>query len=254
MAAVSWVDSHCHVQDFEDVDDAVDRAVAAGVERMVAVGTDAASSRRAVELARRRPEVWASVGLHPHEASRWSSERDAVLDLVDDPRVVAVGESGFDLHYRHSPEEDQEAAFRAHVALAHRTGKALVIHTREAWEQTFDVLVDEGTPPRTVFHCFTGGAAEAARALELGAWLSFSGIVTFSNADDVREAAREVPASRLLVETDAPFLAPEPHRGKRNEPAHVRHVGERLASEVLDRDVGALAGECTAAAEAVFGW
>jgi TatD DNase family protein len=142
---------------------------------------------------------------------------------------VAVGECGLDHHYEHSPGPDQDAAFRAQIRLAHHLDRALVIHSREAWDSTFTVLVEEGVPARTIFHCFTGGPTEADRALDLGAALSFSGIVSFKSADDVRAAATLAPADRVLVETDSPYLAPAPHRGKPNEPAYVPLVGAALA-------------------------
>jgi TatD DNase family protein len=231
--AVRWIDSHCHLQPpwhEGDVGAALDRARSVGVDAMVCVGTDLATSRVAVELAAREPDVWAAVGLHPHDASRFVAERDELAELVTAPRVVAVGETGFDLHYRHSEPDVQEAAFRWHLRLAHATDLALVIHTREAWDATFRVLDEEGTPPRTVFHCFTGGPIEAGRAVACGAHLSFSGIVSFRNAQDVRDAAAATPPDRLLVETDAPFLAPVPHRGKPNEPALLPDVGRALAA------------------------
>lgn len=247
-----WVDSHCHLQDEPDAGAVIERARAAGVTAMVCVGTDLASSRRAVELAAAHDEVWAAVGLHPHDASRLGEEWDDLAALVTEPRVVAVGETGFDLHYRHSEPEDQEAAFRAHIGLAHEAGKALVIHSRDAWAGTFRVLEKEGVPPRTVFHCFTGGPAEAERAVALGAHVSFSGIVTFRDADDVRAAATLVPLDRLLVETDSPYLAPHPHRGRRNEPAYVVDVGRGLAA-AIGRDEGDVAAATVRNAASVFG-
>jgi TatD DNase family protein len=143
---------------------------------------------------------------------------------------VAVGECGLDYHYDHSPRAVQREAFAAQIALAHRYGLALVVHSREAWDDTLSVLQAEGVPERTVFHCFTGGAVEARRCLDLGGFLSFSGIVTFKGAADVREAAALCPAERLLVETDSPFLAPVPHRGKPNEPAYLPLVGAAVAA------------------------
>jgi TatD DNase family protein len=226
-----WVDSHCHLASLTvGADDAIARARAAGVVGMVCVGTDAESSRAAIELATNHGDVAATVGLHPHDASRFEDEWDELVELAADPHVVAVGETGFDLHYRYSPREEQEAAFRAHVALCRRLDRTLVIHTREAWDDTFRVLDELGAPTSTVFHCFTGGADEARRALAFGAYISFSGIVSFKNADDVRAAASVTPLSRLLVETDAPYLAPVPHRGKENEPAWVADVGAALAA------------------------
>jgi TatD DNase family protein len=227
---VFWVDSHCHLQTLEGLDDVLARAVAAGVERIVCVGTDRVSSEQAVALAARHDGVWATVGLHPHDASRHDEELEALVELASSPHVVAIGETGFDLHYRYSPDDAQETAFRAQVRLAHETEKPLVIHTRAAWDATFAVLDDERLPARTVFHCFTGGAVEAARAVAIGAYVSFSGIVTFRKSDDVRAGAAEVPIDRLLVETDAPYLAPVPHRGRPNEPSYLPWVGSVLAS------------------------
>jgi TatD DNase family protein len=228
-------------------DAAIARAREAGVAAMVVVGTDLASSREAVDLATRHPDVYATVGLHPHDASRLDGEWDDLVALAKSPRVVAVGEAGFDFHYMHSPPDAQDAAFRAQIRLAHHLERALVIHSRGAWDETFAVLVDEGVPARTVFHCFTGGPTEVDRALDLGAALSFSGIVSFKSADDVRAAAARCPADRLLVETDAPYLAPVPFRGKENEPAFIGAVGAALAAAV-GRDPAAVAASTAAAA------
>lgn len=227
MAA--WTDSHCHLPSLDEPEAALERAHAAGVTQVVSVGTDLASSEQCVALATAHAGVSATVGLHPHDASRLDAEWDALERLARSDGVVGIGETGFDLHYRHSPPADQERAFRAHVRLAHRLGLALVVHTREAWDDTFRVLESEDRPAEVVFHCFTGGPAEAHRALRLGASLSFSGIASFKGADDVREAAALTPPDRLLVETDAPYLAPVPHRGRRNEPAFVVDVGRAVA-------------------------
>jgi TatD DNase family protein len=235
-APLRWTDSHCHLQwepDQGPSDPVGDlaRALEAGVERVVCVGTDLATSRAAVELAANHANVFATVGLHPHDASRLDDEWDDLVALArDGARVVAIGEAGFDLHYEHSPRDAQARAFAAQVALARELDRALVIHTREAWDETFRVLDEVGVPPRTIFHCFTGGPVEAERALVIGAYLSFSGIVSFKTADDLRAAAAIVPVAMLLVETDAPFLAPVPHRGKRNEPALLPVVGAALAA------------------------
>lgn len=239
-APYTWIDSHCHLQLGDgEADGALERALAAGVGRLICIGTDLATSTEAVDLARAHAPVWATVGLHPHDASRHGAEWDRLARLAATEartsprhpgRVVGVGEAGFDLHYRHSPEDTQEESFRAQVRLAKELDLALVIHSRAAWPQTFAVLESEGAPARTVFHCFTGGPDEARRALDLGAWLSFSGIVSFRNAGDLRAAAALTPDDRLLVETDAPFLAPVPHRGRPNEPAYLPAVGEALAT------------------------
>jgi TatD DNase family protein len=249
----AWVDSHCHLPSLEGgAGPALQRARAAGVVGVVCVGTDLASSQAAADLADREPDVVATVGLHPHDASRFDQEWEQLAELARAPQVVAVGETGFDFYYRHSRADEQERAFRAQVALARDLGRALVIHTRDAWDDTFRVLADVGVPARTVFHCFTGGRDEAQRALDLGAYVSFSGIVSFKNADDVRAAAAITPADRVLVETDAPYLAPVPHRGRENEPAWVADVGGALAA-ATGRDLGDVADATRRNAAAVFG-
>jgi TatD DNase family protein len=224
-----WFDSHCHLDhaDPDEADAALARARAAGVVGAVTVGCDAASSRAAIDIATRHGDVWATVGLHPHEARHGV---DTIVALLDERDVVAVGECGLDYHYDHSPRPAQREAFAAQIQLAHARRLPLVIHSREAWSDTFAILDAEGVPPQTIFHCFTGGPDEARRCLDRGAVLSFSGIVTFNNATDVRDAARLCPDDRLLVETDSPYLAPVPHRGRRNEPAHVVHVGSAIAA------------------------
>ncbi len=223
-----WCDSHCHLQ-FDGVPDGwLARADEAGVARMVCIGTDAALSAGAIDVARAHPDrVWATVGLHPHDAKHGV---ETIVGLLDHPEVVAVGECGLDYHYDHSPRPVQRDAFAAQIELARDKRLALVIHTREAWDDTFDVLASTGGADRTIFHCFSGGPDEARRALDLGAYLSFSGIVTFKTAGDLRAAAAITPLDRLLVETDAPYLAPVPHRGRQNEPANVALVGAAVAA------------------------
>jgi TatD DNase family protein len=254
-----WTDDHCHLGHGHDdqVDEAslaaVDASVAeareAGVERLVTVGTDARSSAAAVAFAARHAgTVWATVGLHPHDAK---DGLDRLTELFDRPGVVAVGECGLDYHYDHSPRDAQREAFAAQVAWAHERDLALVIHTREAWEDTFAVLDAEGVPERTVFHCFTGGPDDARAALDRGGHLSFSGIVSFPSAGDVRAAAALCPLDRVLVETDSPYLAPVPHRGRRNRPALVPVVGAALA-EAMGRDVGSVAEATWSNAERVY--
>ena len=247
-----WVDSHCHLPEAADEADAIlDRARNGGVDWLVCVGTDLETSRAATTVAERHEDVYATVGLHPHDAKNLDAEWDALVALAQHPRVVAIGEAGFDVHYLHSPFEDQEAAFRAQIKLAHETKRALVIHSREAWDDTFRVLEDEGVPSRTVFHCFTGGATEARRALDIGTYLSFSGIVTFKNAQDVRDAAALAPLERVLVETDSPYLAPMPHRGSTNEPAYVAFVGAGVAA-ARGEEVDAIAAATAATATSIF--
>lgn len=221
-----WTDNHCHLPAPPEAVDLLDQAQAAGVDRVIDVGTSVASSRTAIAMAEVDPRVWATAGVHPHDAADGLDGLDA---LLDHPRVVAVGECGLDYHYLHSPVDVQRDAFEAQIRLARRRDLALVIHTRDAWDDTFEILGRVGIPERTVFHCFTGGPDEARRCLDLGASLSFSGIVTFPNADDVRNAAALCPHDRYLVETDSPYLAPVPHRGRRNRPELVSVVGEAVA-------------------------
>ena len=170
--------------------------------------------------------IFATAGLHPHEAKHGV---DTIVPYLDDPNVIAIGECGLDYFYDHSPRPEQRQAFAAQIQLAHERSLPLVIHTRDAWEETFDILDAEGTPERTIFHCFTGDRDEARQCLQRGAYLSFSGIVTFKTATDLHEAARLCPIERILAETDSPYLAPVPHRGKPNRPAYVTHVVQALA-------------------------
>jgi TatD DNase family protein len=224
-----WFDTHCHLDDDRlpgGTDGVIAAARAAGVEGLITVGTDAARSAAAIAVAEANDGVWATVGLHPHDAVHGI---DGLAALLDHPKVVAVGECGLDYHYDHSPRPVQRDVFAAQIGLAHERSLSLVVHTRSAWDDTFEILEREGAPARTIFHCFSGGPDEARRCLELGAYLSFSGIVTFKTAGELREAARLCPIERLLVETDAPYLAPVPHRGQRNEPAHVTVVGAAVA-------------------------
>jgi TatD DNase family protein len=225
--AARWTDNHCHLDPGPAGAEAAVEARAAGVERMVTVGTDPARSAEAVAVARSVEGVWATAGVHPHDAKGGLGDLEA---LLAEPEVVAVGECGLDYHYDHSPRPVQREVFAAQVALAKAHGMPLVIHTREAWDDTFAVLAAEGVPERTVFHCFTGGPDEARRCLDLGAWLSFSGIVTFPSAGDLRAAATLCPLDRLLVETDSPYLTPVPHRGRPNRPALVPLVGAGVAA------------------------
>lgn len=225
-----WIDDHCHLGDGSDrwpeAEATIAAAHAAGVMRMITVGCDLASSQLAIDVASAFDDVWATAGVHPHDAS---GGIDGIAELLNHPKVVAVGECGLDYHYDHSPRDQQRSAFAQQIALAHEHELALVVHTREAWEDTFAVLASEGVPERAVIHCFTGGPEEAERCLALGAWLSFSGIVTFPGAPEVLAAAKLCPLDRLLVETDSPFLAPVPHRGRPNTPALVPVVGTAIA-------------------------
>jgi TatD DNase family protein len=228
VIVTDYTDSHCHLYDTRGVavDDVVDAARAAGVTTMINVGCDAATTAAAIAIAAANDGIFATAGLHPHEAKNGV---DTIVAFLDDANVIAVGECGLDYFYDHSPRAQQREAFAAQIQLAHERELPLVIHTRDAWSDTFDILAAEGAPPNTIFHCFTGGPDEARACLELGAYLSFSGIVTFKTAVELHDAARLCPSDRLLAETDSPYLAPVPHRGKPNQPAFVTHVVRALA-------------------------
>ena len=231
-----WTDTHCHLdedryrgegaKDLGGTIGVLENARAAKVSRFITVGCDEESSRTAIDCANQFDDVWASVGLHPHEAVHGV---DTILKLISSPRVVAIGEAGLDYYYEHSARDEQKIAFAAQIQLAHQYHLPLIIHTRDAWNDTFDILRAEGTPEQTIFHCFTGGQDEARRCLDIGAFLSFSGIVTFKSAQDVAGAATLCPLDRILVETDSPYLAPVPHRGRTNQPANVAVVGTHVA-------------------------
>ena len=245
-----WFDNHCHLTTIGgDPAAVVADAAQGGVTRLLTVGCTVGDSAAAAEIAVGFERVWATAGVHPHDASQGT---EGLVDLLDHPRVVAVGECGLDYHYDRSPRPVQATVFARQIHLAHQHDLALVIHSRDAWDDTFAILDTEGIPPRTVFHCFTGGPDEAAGCLERGAHVSISGIVTFGSADDLRDAARAVPADRLLVETDSPFLAPVPHRGKPNRPALVSTVGAFLA-ELRDEPVDEVAATTTANARRLYG-
>jgi TatD DNase family protein len=269
-----WFDSHCHVQEEylgdgargegdKDLPGVLARAADAGVDRLVCIGTGVATSAQAVAVARaahdsdaaaEAPLAWASIGLHPHDAREGVDGVAALLAeemAVADGMVVAVGECGLDYYYEHSPRPAQRAAFAAQIALAHTYELALVIHVRDAWDDLFDILDAEGVPERTILHCFTGGPDEVDRCLRSGMFVSFSGIITFKNASVVRAAAALCPLDRLLVETDSPFLAPVPHRGRANEPALLPLVGATVA-EVKESAVELIAASSAAAATAAF--
>ena len=255
---IRWTDDHCHLPD--DVDlrrSLVADAAEAGVMRLITVGCDVASSEVGITAAGESDAVWATVGVHPHDAKTVVDPGSGAIDLsrieamLARPRVVAVGECGLDYHYDHSPREQQREVFVAQIELARRHDLALVIHTREAWADTFSILEREGVPPRTVFHCFTGGPDEARRGLDLGIHLSFSGIVTFPSATDVQAAAKLCPLDRLLVETDSPYLAPVPHRGRNNRPANVTLVGAAIA-RLKSLSADAIAAATWAAADDLY--
>lgn len=235
--SAALVDSHCHLDSKEfdtDRDAVIERALEAGVERMVAIGTgDGPPDLEAgIRLAERYPNFFATVGVHPHDAAKAGTVIFKRLgDLLRHPKVIALGEIGLDYHYDFSPRETQQAVFVTQMHLAADNRKPIVIHTREAWDDTFALLekhwAAHGVPG--VMHCFSGGPEEARRSLDLGFYLSFGGIVTYPKAMAVHQAATEARLDRILVETDAPYLAPVPKRGKRNEPSLIVNTARRLA-------------------------
>jgi TatD DNase family protein len=245
---VAWIDQHCHLPAGQAATDVVEDARAAGVARMVTVGTSVERSRAMIGIARAHDGIWATAGVHPHDAKEGL---DGLEGLLDEPEVVAVGEAGLDHHYDHSPRDVQAEVFARQIGLAHSHDLPLVVHTREAWEETFAILDREGTPARTVFHCFTGGPDEGAECRARGGLLSFSGIVTFPSGGPLRAAAAECPLTELMVETDSPYLAPVPHRGKRNRPALVPLVGAAVA-EAKGVDVGEVEAVTWATAAAFY--
>ena len=254
-ATVEWIDNHCHVARSSDLAGVVADAAAAGVVAMVDVACSVEESEQHPALVADQPNVWSTVGVHPHEAGPDEPRLGRLAELLDEhpERVVAVGECGLDYFYEHSPRDAQQRVFAAQVRLANERDLPLVIHTRDAWDDTFAVLGTEGVPRRTVFHCFTGGPAEAERCLELGAVLSISGIVTYASADDLRAAVGLAPLERLMVETDSPFLKPSQARRKgRNQPSLVPFVGATVAS-VKGLPVEQVAAATTSRAREFFG-
>jgi len=232
-----WIDSHCHLdsEQFDsDREAVIERALAAGVDKMVAIGTGDGPPdlETGIRLAESHAAMYATVGVHPHDAAKATAETYRHLaELLRHPKVVALGEIGLDYHYDFSPREVQRDVFVEQMRIARDAGKPIVIHTREAWEDTMALLERHWAPAGRpgIMHCFSGGPAEAERCIALGFYLSFGGMVTFPKALEVQQAARTAPADRILVETDAPYLAPVPRRGKRNEPAFVVDTAKKLA-------------------------
>jgi TatD DNase family protein len=244
------VDSHCHL-DFPDyagnVEGVVARARAAGVGTCLSIGTELSRFAGVRAVAEKFPDVWCSVGVHPHEAEKeLLADAAPLLAHTDHPKVVGIGETGLDYYYEHSPRQPQIANFRTHIAAARQAGLPLIVHTRDADDDTIAVLEDEmGKGAFTgLIHCFTGTQRLADASLALGLYISVSGIATFKNSGALREVIRSVPLERLLVETDAPFLAPVPHRGKTNEPAFVVHTA-RMLTELKEVSEGELAAATT---------
>jgi TatD DNase family protein len=230
-----FVDSHCHLNYPKLVErqaEVLANARTAGVSTMLNISTRAAEWDAVIGTAEREPDVWASVGIHPHDADTHEDIETAMLvEKSRHPRVIGIGETGLDFHYDLSPRDVQASVFRAHVAAARQTGLPLVVHTREADQVMGDILEEEHAqgPFKILMHCYTSGADLAKRMAALGAWFSVSGIATFKQAQDVRDIIADMPEDRIILETDCPYLAPVPMRGRRNEPAYLPHVLDKLA-------------------------
>ena len=244
------VDSHCHLNYkglVEHQGEVIARARAAGVGTMLNISTREPEWADVIVVPEREPDIWASIGIHPHEADAHAEIDTArLVEAARHPRVVAIGETGLDYYYDHSDREQQKTSFRSHIAAARETGLPLIVHTRDAEEDTANILREEMEKGAYtgVIHCFTASADFGRQALELGLYISLSGIVTFKNAIDLQNTAREIPGERLLVETDSPFLAPIPHRGKPCEPAFVADTAKFVAG-LRGESVEALAGQTT---------
>ncbi|MDT8903686.1 TatD family hydrolase [Anaeroselena agilis] len=249
-------DSHAHLDDkrfHDDRDEVVARAVAGGLTGILNAGADMFSSARAVELAAKHDIVWAAVGIHPHDAKDAREEDyDRLAAWCALPKVVAVGEIGLDYHYDFSPREAQRAVFVSQLDLARQVGKPIIIHDREAHADVLATVKNEGKGLAGVFHCFSGSVEMAREVLKMGFYVSVAGPVTFANAHKLHEVVKAVPLDRLLVETDCPYLTPEPFRGRRNEPAHVRYVAEKVAG-LLGLEPEALAARTTENTKRLFG-
>ncbi len=228
-----FVDSHCHLNydDYkEDLDAVIQRAKDVDITTMVSICTEMAEAQAILDLANKHEELFCTVGVHPHEAKEAGSDLQAQLkQFTKFDKVIGLGETGLDYYYEHSPQQEQKQAFQTHIDVAEETGLPLIIHTRDAEQDTVDMLVEKQGKVTGVFHCFSGSAWLAEKALEMGFYISISGIVTFKKADDLRDIVKSVPLDKLLVETDAPYLAPVPKRGKRNEPAFMIYTAEVVA-------------------------
>lgn len=244
------IDSHCHLEYkglVEDQADVLARARGAGVGAFLNISTKLSEWKQVVATANRESDVFASVGIHPHEADGHAElDRQTLFDATQDARVIAIGETGLDYFYEYSDRQVQAKLFRMHIDVARETGLPVIIHTRDAEDDTFDILADEmekGAFPALI-HCFTASAEFGRKVLDLGLTISLSGIVTFKNAKDLQAVAKEVPEDRLLVETDSPFLAPVPHRGKSCEPAFVADTA-RFVADLRDVDPHVIAEQTT---------
>lgn len=251
------IDTHCHLtfeQLADDVEAVVARSMAAGVVGWLTVGTDPQQNRKAIELANKFENMYAAVGIHPHDAKDLTADTLTELkELAQSKKVVAIGETGLDFHYNLSNQSDQKCAFAAHLNIASELNLPVIIHCREAFEETMQVLDNHaGRVKKIVFHCFSGSAEQAKIVLDYGFYISFTGVVTFKNAEATRQAAKVVPTDRLMLETDCPYMSPEPMRKQKiNEPALMIHTASRLA-ELKAMDLDDFAEVVTATSEAFF--
>ncbi len=260
IVPLQLIDTHVHLDltEFErDRETVIAHAGESGVTQMITIGVTLETSRAAVSLAESHPPVYAAVGVHPHAARHWDeSARDALRDMAANPKVVAIGEIGLDYYRDRSPRADQRRAFRAQLELASELGKPVIVHDREAHDDLVQILTawaaEKPQPGQHgVVHCFSGDRSMAQDVLDLGFYLGFDGPVTYKNANLLRALVAQIPADRILVETDSPFLTPHPYRGQRNEPAHVRLVAEAIA-QVHQMDLPAFAGQTTLNARNLF--
>ncbi len=247
------IDTHAHLEMLEGIPDVIERARDAGLERIVAVSSDLISSKKSLGIANDFSIVYAAVGVHPHEASSFNEEVLSDIEyLGTEQKVVAIGETGLDYHYTHSPRDIQISSFRKHIELAKKLNLPLIIHVRDAHDDVLKIIKEEDAwETMGVIHCFTGDYETAKRYINEGFYISFSGMVTFKNADEIREAARKIPIERMLIETDSPYLAPIPFRGKRNEPSYVKYVAEKIA-ELRGVSPGKIEEETTTNAKNLF--
>lgn len=253
--SIALIDSHVHL-DFDkfdqDRDAVIERAHAANVQTMITIGCRLPSCKKAIAIAEQNPSIYATVGVHPHQAAETDDEELGEIEaLLQHPKVVGLGETGLDYFYMNSPKEVQLDVFRKHIQLSQRSDMPLIIHTRDAEDDTIRLLQEEhnGKPYKGVIHCFTGSLELAQTCMDLGFYISISGIATFVKS--LQKVIKQLPVERLLVETDAPYLAPVPHRGERNEPAYVRHTAEKLAG-LFDLPLSTFASHTTANTRTLF--
>ena len=252
------IDTHCHLtfgQLADDVDAVIARSIDAGVTSWITVGTDPGHNQKAIELAHKYDNMYATYGIHPHDAKN-ADDFIELIHLAFDEKVVAIGETGLDFHYNHSPPQDQKRVFRGHLQLAADTNLPVIIHSREAFDETMEILDSyislRGKPTKVVFHCFSGSPEQAKIVLDAGCYISFTGVVTFKNAERTRQAAEIVPLDRLMLETDCPYMSPEPMRKQRiNEPALMVHTAKFLA-DLKQMDFNDFAAAVTATSKAFF--